>query len=221
MNREELKNEAIALRKQGYSYTGISQRIPVAKSTLSDWLSGMEYVPNKETLEKIGKARIASNAFKKRAKSEAVSSAKAQAEIDIGKITKRDLFMLGIGLYLGEGTKTHNNVRVINANPEIITLAIRWFREICGLDVDNFKIRLHIYPDSDIEECQKYWSSQTKLPRKCFYKAHIDTRKDKKNFKRRKLPFGTAHLSVKSNGKKEFGVVLSRRINAWIEKVLD
>lgn len=221
MDRKELKEKAIELRNKGYSYTGISQKIPVAKSTLSDWLSGLDYIPNKETLDKIGKARIASSAFKKQAKEEAISSAKTQAEIDVGAITKRDLFMLGTGLYLGEGTKTHNNVRVINANPKIIVLAIRWFREICGLKMDNFRIRLHVYPDSNVEECERYWSVETKLPKSGFYKAHIDTRKDKKNFKKRKLLFGTAHLSVKSNGKKEFGVVLSRIINAWTEKVLD
>lgn len=221
MDRKELKDRAIELRNEGYSYTAISQKISVAKSTLSDWLSGLDYTPNKETLDKIGKARIASNAFKKRAKLEAILLAKTQAEKDIGAMTKRDLFMLGIGLYLGEGTKTHNNVRVINSNPKIIALAIKWFREVCGLKMDNFRIRLHVYPDSDIEKSQQYWSLQTKVPKSGFYKAHIDTRKDKKNFKRRKLLFGTAHLSVKSNGKKEFGVVLSRIINAWAEKALD
>jgi transcriptional regulator with XRE-family HTH domain len=220
MDRKELKDKAVELRNEGYSYTAISEKIAVAKSTLSDWLSGMSYSPNKEMLEKIGKARIASNAFKKRAKSESLLLAKAQAETDIGNMTNRDLFMLGLGLYLGEGTKTHNNVRVINSNPKIITLAIRWFGEVCGLKMDNFKIRLHLYPDNNVVECQKYWSLQTKVPVSSFYKAHIDARKDKKNFKRRKLPFGTAHLSVKSNGKKEFGVVLSRRINAWVDKVL-
>lgn len=220
MDRKELKNRAIKLRNEGYSYTAISQKISVAKSTLSDWLSDLNYTPNQETLDKIGKARIASNAFKKRAKLSAILAAKNQAEIDIGSITKRDLFMLGIGLYLGEGTKTHNNVRVINSNPKIIALAIKWFCEVCGLTMGNFKIRLHLYPDNNIEECQRFWSLQTKVPRNSFYKAHIDVRKDKKNFKRRKLPFGTAHLSVRSNGKKEFGVVLSRKVNAWIEKVL-
>ena len=221
MNRKELKNKAIELRNEGYSYTGISKKISVAKSTLSDWLSGINYVPNKETLDKIGKARIAANASKRRIKLESIFSAKKQAEIDIGDMTNRDIFMLGIGLYLGEGTKTHNIVRVINSNPKTISLAIRWFREVCGLSVDNFKIRLHLYPDNNVEESIKYWSLQTKIPESYFYKPHIDTRKDKKNFKNSKLPFGTAHLSVKSNGKKEFGVVLSRRINAWIDRVLD
>lgn len=220
MDRKQLRDKAVALRKEGYSYTAISQKINVAKSTLSDWLSGVDYSPNKETLERIGKARIASNASKRRIKLESISYAKSQAETDIGSVSKRDLFMLGLGLYLGEGTKTHNMVRVINANPKMISLAIRWFKEICGLETSNFKIRLHLYPDNNVGECVRYWSSKTGVPEKSFYESHIDVRKDKKNFKRRKLPFGTAHLSVKSNGKKEFGVVLSRRIGAWVDKVL-
>lgn len=221
MNRKELREKAIQLRGEGYSYTDISKKISVAKSTLSDWLSGVEYTPNKQTLDKIGKARIASNLSKRQTKLATFFLAKKQAEVDIGEISKRDLLMLGLGLYLGEGTKTHDNVRVINANPKMIALAIRWFREIYGLDTDNFRIRLHLYPDNNVEESVEYWSLQTKIPKNYFHKSHIDTRKDKKTFKKSKLPFGTAHLSVKSNGKKEFGVVLSRRINAWIEKVLD
>jgi hypothetical protein len=49
----------------------------------------------------------------------------------------------------------------------------------------------------------------------------VHQRKDKKLFKRGKLPYGTAHLAIKSNGEKKFGVFLARKINAWIEKVLE
>ena len=220
MNRQELKSKAIELRKEGYSYTFISQNILVAKSTLSDWLCDVKYVPNKETLNKIGNARVAANASKVKAKQDSFLVAKNQAEVDIGEISNRDLFMLGLGLYLGEGTKTHDIVRVINANPKMISLAIRWFREVCGLGTDNFRIRLHLYPDNNVVESIKYWSKQTKIPESHFHKSHIDARIDKKIYKNSKLPFGTAHLSLRSNGKKEFGVVLSRRINAWIDKVL-
>jgi hypothetical protein len=221
MNRKELKEKAIKLRNDGFSYTDISEKISVAKSTLSDWLGSIEYVPNQETLNKIGKARIASNLARVRTKSESFLIAKKEAKIDIGEISNRDLFMLGLGLYLGEGTKTHDIVRVINANPRMIVLAIRWFREICGLQIENFRIRLHLYPDNNVEESINYWSFQTKIPKIQFHKSHIDIRKNKKTYKNSKLPYGTAHLCVVSNGKKEFGVVLSRRINAWIENVLN
>jgi len=183
-------------------------------------LCDIKYVPNKETLDKIGKARNAANASKIKTKFESYSFAKSQAKSDIGEMSKRDLFMLGLGLYLGEGAKTHDIIRIVNSNPKMIRLAVRWFREVCDLEISNLRVRLHLYPDSNIKESVEYWSKETNIPEDCFYKAHVDVRKDKKTFKNSKLPFGTAHLSVKSNGKKEFGVVLSRRINAWIDRVL-
>ena len=54
-----------------------------------------------------------------------MQKAKEEARKEIGEITKRDLFMLGIGIYIGEGAKTFDIVRVINADPKIIKFTVR------------------------------------------------------------------------------------------------
>ncbi|KKQ35848.1 MAG: hypothetical protein US50_C0004G0037 [Candidatus Nomurabacteria bacterium GW2011_GWB1_37_5] len=219
-HQDTIREQVFNLRKAGHSYNYISEKAGISKSTLSGWLSKIPYKPNEETIDRIGKARAASGYAKSKMKLESIIKAEQEAVNDIGKITKRDLFMLGIGLYVGEGTKTHGIVRIINADPKIIKLAIKWFEKVCGLSRDNFRIRLHLYPDNNIKECIRFWSDFCGLPFGCFQKVQIDRRKDKKGFKRGKLPYGTAHLSVKSNGNKEFGVFLSRKINGWIKEVL-
>ena len=215
-----IREQVFKLRKQGYSYSYISKNTGVTKSTLSGWLSGVYYKPNKEMVEKIGKARSASSYKKSQQKIESISKAENEAKKEIGKLSKRDLFMLGIGIYIGEGTKTHDIIRVINSDPKIIKLAIKWFREVCGLGIDNFRIRIHLYPDNNIEECLRFWSRNSGIPLIQFQKTQIDLRKNKKKFKRGKLPYGTAHLAIKSNGVKEFGVLLARKINGWMKEVL-
>lgn len=220
MKPKNIHEESMSLRKQGYSYTYISEKTGISKSTLSDWLHKVEYHPNQEIINIIGKARAASGRAKHLQKLKTIEEAKLLAHSDIENLSKRDLFMVGIGLYIGEGTKTANIIRVINANPDIIKLAIRWFKEICGLQDDNFSIRIHTYPDNNIQETLQFWSAQTGLPLLQFSKTQIDLRLDKKMFKRGKLPYGTAHLTVKSNGNINFGVRLLRRILAWIEIVL-
>src|SRR3989338_6939689 len=214
------KSHAIKLREKGHSYQYIAKKIKVSKSTLSSWLSEIPYIPNEETIDRIGKARARAGQVKSQQKISSILNARDVARKDIGILSKRDIFMLGVGLYMGEGTKTQGIVRVINADPRIITFIIKWFKVVCGLQNENFKIRVHLYPDNNIEECLNFWSKTSTIPRTQFLKTQIDFRKDKKKFKRGKLPYGTAHLSVLSNGKKEFGVFLSRRINAWIEMVL-
>lgn len=215
-----IREKTFDLRRQGYSYTYISERTGIRKSTLSDWLHNVEYHPNQEIIDRIGKARAASGRVKHLQKLRTIEEARRIAISDIGKLNRRDLFMLGIGLYIGEGSKTSNIIRVINSNPEIIKLALKWFRNICGLRDENFSLRIHMYPDNDIGETLKYWSNQTGVPLSHFSKTQVDTRTGKKSLKRGKLPFGTAHLSIISRGNKDFGVKLLRRILAWIEIVL-
>jgi len=220
MHLQETKQKAIDLRKQGYSYSYIAKFVPVAKSTLSDWLGKIPFTPNQHTIETIGKALAASGAKKHLLKLETLNKAKLQSEKDIGEISKRDLFMLGLAIYIGEGTKSFDITRVINADPRIIRLSIRWFIEICGVKMEQFKIRLFIYPDNNEKECIKYWSNFTKVPMNQFQTSVVDMRENKKENKKGKLPFGTAHLAVRSLGDKKFGVNLHRLILAWIDRVL-
>ena len=140
---------------------------------------------------------------------------------ELGKLSKRDLWLLGLGIYLGEGSKSCEIIRVINANPKVIKLAVKWFKKICGLRNENFSLRIHIYPDNDINDCIKFWSKTSGIPSKQFKKTQIDKRIDKSIKKKNKLPYGTAHLIVKSNGNKDLGVKLHRKIIGWIECVLE
>ncbi len=215
-----LKEKAFELRKSGFSYSYISEKVKITKGTLSAWLSNVPYVPNDEMILKMGKARTASGFAKHKLKLQSLDEANKQAKEDVGVLSRRDLFMLGLGLYIGEGTKTHNIVRVINANPKVMSFAVRWFKEVCGLKNSNFKLRLHVYPDNNINESIKFWSLATSIPENQFQKTYVDIRSGKKMFKRGKLPYGTAHLSIRSNGRREFGVFLARRINGWINEVL-
>lgn len=216
-----VKEEVTVLRKNGYSYTYIANKTGVSKSTLSGWLSHVPYQPNKETIATIGKARAASGLAKHRLKLESITRAHDEAKKEIARLSKRDLFMVGLGLYLGEGSKSHNIVRIANSDHRVILFAMRWFHEALGLPKKNFSLRVHMYPDSDEKEVLEFWSKETGLSSGQFRKSQVDYRKGKKNSKNGKTPYGTAHLSVNSCGQKEFGVFLSRKIEAWTDEILD
>lgn len=216
----EIKQKAIDLRKQGYSYNYIIKHVPVAKSTLSEWLQNIPFTPNKHTVDTIGKARIASGQYKHRLMVESLDKAEKQAEKDIGQISDRDIRMLGLGIYIGEGGKTDGITRIINSNPKIIKFAIKWLVISFNVEAKHIRVRLFLYPDSDEKKSIDYWSKSIEIPKNQFYKPTIDRRTDKKISKHGKLPFGTAHVSVKGFKDKRFGVYLHRRILAWINRVL-
>jgi hypothetical protein len=208
------------LRKAGYSYSYISKETGIGKGTLSYWLAAIPYTPNPETIESIGKARAKSGQHKSFQKQRVLQEATELAKKDIGKLSKRDIFMLGLGIYIGEGTKTNDQVRVVNSDPQVIRASIGWFKKVCGMDNSNFVARIHAYPDTDDKKALEYWSRELQLPAQCFFKPQIDKRTSKSRIKKGKLPFGTLHLTIRSNGKKEFGVFLARKITSWMSLAL-
>ena len=207
------------LRNQGYSYLYISGKTGLSKSTLSDWLGQIPYTPNTQTVEALGRARSAAGKRKADLKQASYEELRQKAKEDIGNISGRDLFMFGLGLYLGEGGKTSDIVRIANSEPRIIQAAVAWFR-LLGVSPEQFAARVHLYPDSDIAKCVEYWSQITGIPKEQFYECSVDTRQNKKVNKQGKLPYGTLHLGVKSMGNKEYGVLFFRRIKMWSEEML-
>lgn len=212
-----IKEKAINYRKEGYSYNMICEMLGINKSTVANWTSEIPYTPNKEVVERIGAAKLKSALFRHTQRMYEVKEMKEIARKELGEISKRDLWFLGIGLYLGEGTKAHEHVRIANSDPKIINIAIRWFKEVCGLRNENFNPVIHIYPDNDLEKTFNYWSKITRIPKKQFGKTQIDKRINKLTRKNKILPYGTLHICVRTNGNKELGKRLHRRIMGWID----
>lgn len=214
------KEEAMKLRKEGNSYNFISSKISVAKSTLSVWLKGVPFMPNDlmkgDRLENNTRLTSISRVDK------AVSLRKASeyTNSNIQNLSDRDIFMFGLGIYLGEGSKTGGVTRIVNSDPKIISFSIMWFKRCFGLTDDNFHVRIHLYPDNDENQLIKFWMKALNLKRKAFQSSYVDARLNKKKDRKGILPYGTAHLGVVSNGNKDFGVLLQRKILATIDRVL-
>ena len=73
--------------------------------------------------------------------------------------------------------------------------------------------------DSNEKEVLKFWAKATGLSAGQFRKSQVDYREGKKISKNGQLPYGTAHLSVRSCGQKKLGVFLSRKIEAWTDEI--
>jgi len=216
-----LKHEAVVLRNRGYSYGMIREELGISKSTLSNWFKDQAYVASDEAILRTTKGRAAYGALKKQQRLREIEALLEKGRDEIGVISERDILMVGLGIWLGEGSKTTEQIRVANSDPRIIKLWIRWLRQVCGLDDNHIVVRMHLYTDSDELACINYWQSITQLPRKCFRKTQYDRRSDKSVIKNGKLPYGTLHVLVRSNGNPEKGVKLHRRMMGWISGILD
>ena len=125
---KNLKKQAINLRKRGWSYNVISERLGLSKSTLSDWLREIPYTPNQWVIARIQAGPAKAAAIKQKRRFKEITVLKKEGFRTIGRISRRDLLFLGIGIYMGEGSKLYEIIRVINSDPRIIRLAIEWFK---------------------------------------------------------------------------------------------
>ena len=216
-----LKDRAINLRRRGWSYNIIAQRLGVGKSTLSDWLRTIPYEPNQTVIRRIRLGPANAAASKQRRVLQQITRLKDEARQKIRTMSQRDLFFLGLGLYMGEGSKVYEDIRLINSDPDLVRVGMKWFRDVCKVPERNFAVVLHLYPDNSPRAAVRFWSRVTGVPTRQFEKVQIDRRTDKSLKKRRRLPYGTAHIKVYSRGDQRFGVALHRRIMGWTNTVYD
>jgi hypothetical protein len=210
-----LHQQATELRDNGYSYNMIKKKLGVSISTQSNWFANRPFTPNPELLERVKSGSMKNGQLRHNEKVANIDKALRSAAKEIGKLSKRDLWMIGLGLYMGEGSKSIESVRIVNSDPDIIRFAMRWFREICKLENDNFALSLNLYPDSNEDEAIKYWSKITNLTRANFKKTHVDERSNKMRIHANKLPYGTLQVRINANGDKSKGVALFRKIKGW------
>ena len=214
-----LREKAIKLRHKGWSYNVIHERLHVSKSTLSRWLRDIPFNPNPTVLKRIQAGPAKAGIQNHQRRIETTKEAKRLALQDIGSFTKRDLFMIGLGLYIGEGSKGYEDIRIANSDPNVIKMAMKWFRVVCEIPEDNFTVVAHLYPDISEHSALNFWSEITQLPLNQFGKTQVDLRINKSNKKSRLLPYGTVNIRVRACGNPRFGVLLHRRIMGWIEAV--
>lgn len=214
------KEQAIKLRKEGFSYSYISSKLCIAKSTTSLWLRDIQFIPNQLMIQSQEVSNRKSSSIKRADKLLSISKAFDFAKETVGTLSEMDIFILGLGIYIGEGSKVGNFLRIANSDPRIIRFAMMWLKTSFGLSDSNFMIRIHMYPDNDEEKVIKFWMNELKIKRKNFYPSSVDRRLNKRSKNRGSLPYGTAHVSVVSNGDKNLGVLLHRKILASIDRVL-
>lgn len=214
------KKQATVLRVSGYSYSYISEELGISKSTLSSWFKDFPYKPNEETLKKARQGQIKYGQIKKQERINETKELLERGKNEVGDISDRDLFMVGLGLWLGEGSKTNEQIRLANSDPNIIKLWIKWLYVVCKLSPNNITVRMHLYKDSDENLCFLFWQRITQLNKDSFRKTQFDSRHNKRPEKKDMLAYGTLHVSVISANNPDLGVKLHRRLKGWVSAII-
>lgn len=194
------KQKAIALRSEGRSIKDISRLVGVSKASVSVWVR--DVVLDKKQLNVLKKKGFSSEVIERR-RHKRIENEKAKrdaiailAEKEIKNISQRDLRIIGLCLYWGEGGKTHKGAaRISNSDSAVIKVMMRFFREICMVEEKKFRGHIHIHSHLDIEKSEKYWSRISGIPRTQFFKTYAKPSVASMN-KKDSLPYGTFDIYV-------------------------
>lgn len=169
------REKARTLRAKGKSYTEIKRLLKVGKGTLSAWLADMPLTREQmRTVRDLNPRRIEHFRETMRKKREAhLENAYAQARKDIGKLSRKELFIAGLFLYWGEGLKAQRGtVGISNTDPAVIVAFLSWL-EIMKISKNKLRVRLHLYKDMNIVRETRYWSKSLAIPVEQFRKPYV------------------------------------------------
>lgn len=163
------------MRLKGMSYSQIISKVNVSKGTLSLWLE--KYPLSTERIQELrdwNPKRIENcrnTKFLKRQKM--LDEVYLEVKREIGLISKRDLFIAGLFLYWGEGTKTSRSITAFtNTDPAMLKFFIKWLK-LMGVEKNSLRVKLHLYVDMNIKEKNKFWSNELKISESNFEKPYI------------------------------------------------
>lgn len=201
MARFKDHQKALILRKKGKSYSQIKEILGVNKSTLSYWLRNYPLSEQRiKELRNQNDQRIERFRETMKAKREKrLSIVYEKQKKLIFPLTKRDIFIGGLFLYWGKGSKTRfHDISISNTDPFILKFFIDWSIKNFKISKNKFKISLHLYKDMNIAKEMKFWSQCLNIPISQFYKPYI--KKTNKANIDHKQKFGHGTCNVKLGG---------------------
>ena len=203
------RQKAIRLRKEGKSYSQIKEALGISKSTLHYWLRDFPLSQKRiRELRDNNPKRIENFRNTMRRKREARFEIVYQkAKRDIGKLSRRDIFIAGFFLYWAEGTKTASyTTSVANSDPSVLRFFISWLKLI-GVDRKKLKLRLHLYEDMDVEKETRYWEKELEVPKSAFRRPYIKKTKQGRITYKGGFGHGTCNVIVDNRDTYEYVIM--------------
>lgn len=220
--KNDLKTEAISLRKRGLTYSEILAKVPVAKSTLSDWLHSVSLA--KHQYQRITEKKLAAmrrgslkiRNLRLERSSQIINAAAAEAKA----LIQNPLWLAGTVLYWAEGSKQKTwrpsqRVAFTNTDPATIRIVKVWLEKFANIKDSQMKYDLYIHQTGDVATAKAFWFKNLGISDKnlsVYFKKH-NPKPHRKNVGREY--YGTVRLAVSAS------TDLNRRITGWINGLIN
>ena len=221
MTKTLLRGKARKLRGIGFGIKTIAYKLDVSSSTVSRWCKDVKLSPRQiEILEKRARDPFYGRRFKNiqrqiKKRLDNIEKLKRKGIEEVGRITRRELFLIGIALYWAEGFKKDKRLGFANSDPVMIQLFIKWLTECCCVPKEQIRLRigLNISHKKRVKLVEDYWTNITTIPTAQFQKPYFQKFTWKKEFPKPEEYFGV--LRIRANKQ----LALFRKIHGWIEGI--
>lgn len=161
--KDDLRNRARELRLQGWTYDQIQVELGCSKGSISLWVRDLPKPERKRTREEASAiARRGWEATLQRREAGRQETRQAATE-EVGVLSDRELFLVGVGLYWSEGSKAkahrrQERVDFVNSDPDMIQVYLAWLR-LLGVAPERLRFHVQIHETADIATAEKFWAT--------------------------------------------------------------
>ncbi|MEV7319283.1 hypothetical protein [Streptomyces sp. NPDC093970] len=160
--KDDLRAKARELRLQGWTYDRIEAELGCSKSSVSLWVRDLPKPERKRTPEEASAISRRGWEAKLRVREDEREERKTAARAQVGNLTDRELFLIGVGLYWAEGSKSKPYARrecvtFVNSDPDMIAVYLAWL-DLLGVEPERRRYRVLIHENADVSGAERYWA---------------------------------------------------------------
>ncbi|WP_301129774.1 hypothetical protein [Streptomyces cacaoi] len=175
--KDDLRARARELRLLGWTYDRIELELGVSRSSVSLWVRDLPRPKPRYTPEEQRALMREGLAEQRRARDRLREETRQRAREEIGPLTDRELFLVGVGLYWAEGSKSkpyrrEENVVFVNSDPDMIRLYLAWL-DLLGMERDRLRFTVMIHESADVRAAERYWADLAAVGPESFNKTTL------------------------------------------------
>ncbi|HEY7704596.1 MAG TPA: hypothetical protein VID03_07175 [Acidimicrobiia bacterium] len=212
LSRWERAEVGRSLRRAGWTYGEIMERMPVGKGTLAGWCKDIRLT--EEQIAAIKERRPAGvrsgiPVDTQRKRREQIERIRADAKAEVADLLLSPLWLAGVVLYWSEGSKTRPRLELTNSDDRALRLFIEWARSFHD-PFAEFTLALHLHEGNDEPAARDWWAQTLRFPNPHFYPTFIKPAGT--GHRKNRLPQGVCRVAMRKSAN------AFHRTMAWIDR---
>ncbi|MBQ0987259.1 hypothetical protein KBZ10_22605 [Streptomyces sp. F63] len=164
--KDDLRAAAREMRARGMTYDEIQLELGCPKSSISLWVRDLPKP------ERPPRTPVEASAAAKKSREAALHQrnferwqTKLSAANEIGNLSRRELFLVGVGLYWAEGAKDkpydrREKIVFVNSDPDMVSTFLAWL-DLLGVTPGRRRYTVNIHESADVGRAEHFWLERT------------------------------------------------------------